>query len=357
MAKILIELGEMEKARKHLGTVIDYAQVMRSPWVRAESHMTFAHSYLRDAQFDLANEHLRKGLGIASRHDYLVLDLWWRPKVMAELLAHALEAGIEVDYVRSVIKRRHLVAPSPEIDAWPWPIQVATLGRFEVMIDDVPLAFSGKTQRKPLELLQYLCAAGEQSLHQQLIQEALWPDADGVAADQAFRTTLHRLRKLLRHDEAVQLSDGQVSLNMFLIHVDSIAFERKLQQVDRDNVAVLEKLCRDYRGNFLPGETAAWALPVGERLRAEYLALIERLGTLLEEQGKLPEAVREYLRALEVEPVAEVMCRRVMMTYVRLGRRSEALGVYQRFSHALQTKLGVPPTQETVSLYHAIAKP
>lgn len=356
LAKVVIELGQFEKARKRIGEALDLARVIRSPWLESMGLISLAYSYLREARLELDDEPLRTGLDIANRHDFVVLDLWWRPTVMADLLAHALEADIEVEYVRSIIRRRDLRAPSSEIDAWPWPIRVATLGRFEVILDDIPIAPSGKTQRKPLELLQYLCAAGEQGLHQQLIQEALWPDADGVAADQAFRTTLHRLRKLLRYDEAVQLSDGQVSLNASMVQVDSIAFERKLQQVDRDNVAALEKLCRDYRGNFLPGETAAWALPVRERLRAEYLALIERLGTLLEEQGKLPEAVREYLRALEVEPVAEVMCRRVMMTYVRLGRRSEAIGVYQRFSHALYTKLGISPAPETVSLYHTIAK-
>jgi DNA-binding SARP family transcriptional activator len=74
----------------------------------------------------------------------------------------------------------------------------------------------------------------------------------------------------------------------------------------------------------------------------------------LEERGEVSEAAQKYLHALDVEPVAEVMCRRVMMTYVRLGRRSEAIGVYQRFSQALHAKLGVPPTSETVSLYHTI---
>ena len=97
-------------------------------------------------------------------------------------------------------------------------------------------------------------------------------------------------------------------------------------------------------------------MPVRERLRAQFLDLTERLGALLEERGEVGEAAQKYLQALEVEPVAEVMCRRVMMTYVRLGRRSEAIGVYQRFSHALHTKLGVPPTPETVSLYHHITK-
>ncbi len=87
-----------------------------------------------------------------------------------------------------------------------------------------------------------------------------------------------------------------------------------------------------------------------------YRNLTERLGALLEKRGQVGEAAQKYLQALEVEPVAEVMCRRVMMTHVRLGRRSEAIGVYQRFSQALQTKLGVPPSPETVSIYHNITK-
>ncbi|MDF0668133.1 MAG: BTAD domain-containing putative transcriptional regulator [Nitrospira sp.] len=357
LAKVLIELGQIEKAREHLRTTLDYARVIRSPWRAAECRVTLAHSYLRDGQFDLAHEHLQEGLEIARRHNYFVLDFWWRPTVMADLLAHALEGDIEVEYVRSVIRRRGLRAPTAALKHWPYPVKIATLGRFKVAIDDVPLAYSGKTQRKPLELLKYLCAAGAQGASQDLIEEALWPDADGEAADQAFRTTLHRLRKLLRHDEAVRVSDGHVSLDPSLVSQDHLAFDRLAQHVDRADAIALERALALYHGHFLQGETASWVLPVQEQLRARFLDLTEQLGTLLEERGEVGEAAQKYLRALEVEPVAEVMCRRVMMTYVRLGRRSEAIGVYQRFSQALQTKLGVPPTQETVSLYHTIAKP
>lgn len=356
LAKVLIELGEPVAAREHLKNVIDSARLMCSLWVEAHCLMTLADSYLLERNVEMANAYLREGLEIGRRNNYFILDYWWRPKVMATLLARALEADIEVDYVSSVIKRRQLVSPSPDIDAWPWPIRVSTLGRFELTIDDGSVTHSGKAQRKPLELLQILCAAGEQGVHQQPIQEILWPEADGVAADQAFRTTLHRLRKLLRHDDAVQLMDGHLSLNASLVRVDSVVFERKVQQVDRNDATALENLCRTYRGHFLPGETAAWALPVRERLRARYLTLIERLGGLLEEREELQQAAQKYLQALEVEPVAEVMCRRVMMTYVRLGRRTEAIGVYQRFTLALNKKLGVPPTPETVALYHNIAR-
>ncbi|HRI39155.1 MAG TPA: bacterial transcriptional activator domain-containing protein, partial [Nitrospira sp.] len=229
-----------------------------------------------------------------------------------------------------------------------------TLGQFDIVIDDIPLSYPGKAQLKPLELLKYLCAAGPLGANQELIEDALWSKADGEAADQAFRTTLHRLRKLLRYDEAIQFADRHISLDPSLVSLDHLAFERMTRGVDHMDAAAIERALSLYGGHFLQGETASWILPVRERLRALFLNLTERLGTLLEEQGKVNEAALKYLHALEVEPVAEVMCRRVMLTYVRLGRRSEAIGVYQRFSQALQTKLGVSPTPETISLYHTI---
>ncbi|MDI3466536.1 MAG: Transcriptional activator of maltose regulon, MalT [Nitrospira sp.] len=357
LAKVLVELGELAKAREQLNAALEYARIMRSSSTEVHCLLTEAQIFFKEGQVERGNESLRGGLRIAARMDYLVLEYWWRPTVMAELLAHALEADIEVEFVRSVIRRRDLRAPSAALKHWPYPVKIATLGRFEVAIDDVLLTYSGKTQRKPLELLKYLCVAGAQGIHQDLIEESLWPDADGEAADQAFRTTLHRLRKLLRHDDAVRLSHRHISLDPALVSLDHLAFERLAQDVDRTDAVALEQVLALYRGHFLQGETASWILPVRERLRAHFLDLTERLGAALEERGEVHEAAQKYLHAMDVEPVAEVMCRRVMMTYVRLGRRSEAIGVYQRFSHALHTKLGIPPTQETVSLYHTITTP
>lgn len=356
LAKVLIELRQFEEARKRIGEALNLARVIRSPWLESMGLVTLAHSYLHEARMELVDAPLREGLDIACRYDLVVLDSWWRPKVMAELLAHALDAEIEVDYVRSVIRRRGLRASCTGLKHWPYPVKMSTLGRFELAIDDVPLTTTGKTQRKPLELLKYLCAAGAQGVQQDVIEEALWPDADGEAADQAFRTTLHRLRKLLRHDEAISLSDRHVSLDLSLVSVDYMAFEQMARGVDYTDAATIEPVLSLYGGHFLQGETAFWALSVRERLRALFLNLTERLGALLEERGEVSAAAQKYLRALEVEPMAEVMCRRVMMTYVRLGRRTEAIGVYQRFSLALNKKLGVPPTPETVALYHNIAK-
>ena len=150
LAKVLVELGETGKAREQLGAALEYAQVMRSAFTEVLCLLAKASLELKERHIDQANETIQKGLRIARQNEYLCLDYWWRPKVMADLLAHALEAGIEVEYVRSVIQRRNLRAPSAALTRWPYPITITTLGRFELVMADVPITMLGKTQRKPL---------------------------------------------------------------------------------------------------------------------------------------------------------------------------------------------------------------
>ena len=356
LAKILAEVGETTTAREQLHLALESARLTGSRMTEAYCHLTMGQVLMKDGQMEEAEASLREGLRIARDLDCLTLDYWWRPTVMTELFAHALEIGIEVEFVRSVIRRRGLRAPARPPEQWPYPVHIHTLGRFGTTIQDVALTYGGKAQRKPLELLKYLSTTGAQGAHQDLIEEVLWPEADGEAAGQAFRTTLHRLRKLLRLDDAVQCTDRYVVLDPSLVAMDHAVFEQTAQHVDRTDVAALERVVGLYRGHFLQGESAPWVLPVRERLRARFLDLTERVGVLLEEQGEVGDAAQTYLRALDVEPVAEGMCRRVMMIYGKLGRRAEAVGVYQRFSHALHTKLGVSPASETIALYHSIAK-
>ena len=65
------------------------------------------------------------------------------------MLAHALEAGIERDYAKSLIKRRNLVPEKPPlaVDGWPWAYRVQTFGGFRLLHHDQPLG--GERAPKP----------------------------------------------------------------------------------------------------------------------------------------------------------------------------------------------------------------
>jgi DNA-binding SARP family transcriptional activator len=309
-----------------------------------------------EAAFDagedaLGLEHLAHALAL-SRAMGGATWLMAGPRASARLYDRALNAGIEIDHVQRLIRRHRLIPPDPATaaESWPWPVCVYTLGRFEILRDGQPLRSAGKAQRKPLELLKCLCAFGGHAVNQDRVADALWQDTDGDAADQALRTTLHRLRKLLQHEQAVRLEDRHLYLDPRYLWADCLAFDRIAHHPRMADRSSLQRALNRYRGPFLAGESAPWALAFRERLRAHYMSMAERLGALLEQEGDWAGAADCYLRAIEVEPVAETFYRRLMNAYARLGRPAEALAVYQRCRQSLLTRLGVSPTQETRSL-------
>ena len=128
-----------------------------------------------------------------------------QPSDMLRLCVKSLEAEIEIEVVQQLIKQLNLHPDKSAIslENWPWPVRIYTLGHFSVEIDNQPLEFIGKVQKKPLELLKALLALGGRNIRHETLAEMLWPDSDGDDAHHALLTTLHRLRKLIGHDVVI----------------------------------------------------------------------------------------------------------------------------------------------------------
>jgi DNA-binding SARP family transcriptional activator len=141
-------------------------------------------------------------------------------------------AGIEIEYIRELIRKRNLV-PSDrpvEIEEWPWPVRIYALGKFEIIKEDRPVVFSGKVQQKPLALLKVLIALGGKDVPEEQLTDILWPDADGDLAHKSFEIALHRLRLLAGNDKAIRLKEGLLSLDPAHCWVDVWAFERACEE-------------------------------------------------------------------------------------------------------------------------------
>lgn len=353
LAQILIEMGDLTTARNHLDIAIEYAKTMKNPILEYQCLLIEAYSWMKEKDDSRALIPLRKGLRIGCQNNFLLLNYWERLQVTARLFTLALRFGIEVTYVQSLIRRYRIKAESPDIENWPWPVRIYTLGRFSVLCNDIPLRFEGKTQRKPLELLKYLCAFGGRAINQDRIMDALWPESSGDVAEQALRTTLHRLRKLLQHEKAIRLENRQLSLDTGYVWVDYIAFYRMVHLPDATQDA-LQTAVNRYQGHFLAGESESWVLSFRERLHLHYLNISEQLGLLLEHNNDWTAAATHYLRAIGIEPVAEVFYRRLMICYTRLGRPAKVQSTYQCCCHTLLSHLGTSPSQETQLLYQSL---
>jgi len=143
-------------------------------------------------------------------------------------------------------------------------IVILTLGRFEVFLNGTPLRFKGRAPVRSLELLTALIAAGEGGAGVGRLADQLWPDADGFDGYRAFTTTLHRLRRLLECNDAVQLSAGRATLDSQICTVDAWAFERALRgAVDVDAIDAVLDTCA---GPFLSDDSSPWVIATRERL-------------------------------------------------------------------------------------------
>jgi DNA-binding SARP family transcriptional activator len=274
------------------------------------------------------------------------------------LLCHALEEGIEVEYVKHMIRARGLSPDTPDIEQWPWPIKLYLLGRLSVVIDNAPLKTSGKAQAKPLELLKALVACGGREVASATLAARLWPDIDGDAAQNALDTTLHRLRKLLKHEDAIVVHQAKLSLNPSKVWVDVWAFERvatRLEQEGTSRVEEVAKFFRLYVGNILPQDTdAPWLLPLRERLRSKFLRQVLKLGCDWEERGDWTRAADAYRHGLEVDNLSEELYRRLMQCELKRNQAAAALEAYRRCRHMLSIVLGIKPSAETEAAYRTI---
>jgi ATP/maltotriose-dependent transcriptional regulator MalT/DNA-binding SARP family transcriptional activator len=342
---------------------------------RTKSNLFKFHALMIEAQFAYDRgkpadglESLRKALALGKDQKYLNIFAD-DPAVTAKLCARALKAGIEVDYVQEIIRRRQLIPDEPPIhlENWPWALKIFTLGRFGLLSDGKPLKFTRKAQEKPLALLKCLIAYGGREVHEEQIADALWQDADGDLAHKSFATTLWRLRKLIGCPDAIQLSDRKLTLDPRYCWVDVWAFERLIRQAEvawkQDTkesdlahaISLIQNALDIYQGPFLTAENDAyWAISLRERLQNRFLRMVKRLCEYWKKAGQHEKAVECYQQSIEVDDLIDGFYLDLMTCYWQLGRRTDALSTYERYKETVSSKLGIEPSREASRLRKAI---
>jgi DNA-binding SARP family transcriptional activator len=318
-----------------------------------------AHMLLDCGRKEDALHLLRSAFGGAKNqeHAWSALSYLWRPSILARLCAAALEAGIEVEFVREMIRRNSLTLDPPplNVENWPWPVKVYTLGRFEIVVEDKPIDFT-RLQRKPLSLLKALIALGGEGVREETLSELLWPDAEGDAAYASFRTTLSRLRHSLG-ENAILIHEGHVSLDPRRVWVDTSAFRRISARAEgrkEDPSSLTGSLTKLYCGDFLPNEDEHWVVSPRAKLRDLFLRLIVALGDELEKESRWDDACASYRAALDVDDLAERLYQRLMVCYSRLGDKAAAISTYTRLRGTLKARLDAEPSARTEAIYRQV---
>jgi LuxR family maltose regulon positive regulatory protein len=200
-----------------------------------------------------------------------------------------------------------------------------------------------------------IVALGGKNLSEERLMDVLWPDAEGDSGRNALSVTLSRLRELLGVKDALQVSEGMVSLDDRFVWTDAWAFERLIRAAERETEKRedLEKAFELYHGHFLKAESGSWAISPRERLRESFLRAIESLGAHWERNEEWQKAVEVYRKGVQADDLIEKCYIRMMSCLLRLGSRAEALSVYRRLKKTLNG-YGVEPSAEAEELHRQI---
>lgn len=306
----------------------------------------------------------------AGRDHGLALMPGWCARDLAQLCVLALQQGIEIEHASRLVRERRLspAVPPLRVKAWPWPIRIRTLGRFEIVAQDAPVEFSGKGPGRPAELLKLLIALGGDAVRIYQLSDALWPQVDADYAHKSFTAALHRLRRLLDDDEALVLRDGRLSLNPASVWTDTTALDQVLSDIEGaarvpasalrtspSLQACLQEALDLYRGPFLPDESEQPGyIAFREQLRARLLRCVARVARHSEEAGDFETAADFYLQLLRADSLFEAPYRNLMLSYQRQGDLQAARDTYERLRTTLAMRLKTMPSAQTQAVYAAL---
>jgi DNA-binding SARP family transcriptional activator len=288
------------------------------------------------------------------------------PSTAAEVCAHALEAGIESEFVTEAIRRRGLLPPWQYLKAWPWALRINTFGGFRCELPDAGAKSRNKPARRPLNLLQWLAHAGPRGAERRNLIRALWPGEAIEPQVAAFEMALARLRKMLPDESLIIAEKGYVRLDASRVWVDAWAFKALADgyiatpPVDADlalrvheTARLANALCA---GRYLDGaDESTYIRLEAEQLRERYVSLqIQITHALLAVDQSAASTL--LMQAVEREPYSERLYRELMESQRQAGEYAEVMRTYRRCQHAISTAYGVSLSPATVAIVELLPR-
>ena len=251
-----------------------------------------------------------------------------------------------------------VLAPSEEA-----PISVRVLGEYRIEAGGREIR-SG-LRAKARELLAFYLLHPEGTTLD-VATEALWPEADPGRGSEWFWTALGNLRSLLRSAtgtkglKVIERDGDRYRIEPVLFEVDLWRFQEALPPAgastgDAEWAAGLQAAADLYGGELLAGADWAWAEVPREDLRRRAVDVLVALAAPRLVAGDARAALDALSRAVEIDPVAEQLYRRIMRLHARQARVDEVEATYLRLKARL-AELDLEPTAESHQLLAELSR-
>lgn len=231
---------------------------------------------------------------------------------------------------------------------------ISDLGRTQITIGERQFEL-GQIRRKAAGLLMFLVTRpGHTATREQALEE-LWPNSDPDAASNNLNQSLYFLRREIdpwfEDDLSVDyvgFKGDVVWLDPGLSAVQSVKFATDARRLisERNGREALDSL-RQYTGQFSPEfEYEEWAISWRARVHALFLELANTTISERSSDGDLESARDAALIALNQDPMANEIERKLIWLYWHLGSQSAAIAQHEHLTWAERSD-GLDPTTLT----------
>lgn len=232
-------------------------------------------------------------------------------------------------------------------------IEVRLFGQADVRFAGAPIKFAKRAAT--LAMLAQLVLKRGRSLSRDSLAFTLFPDHDEEGALAELRRYLYRANKALpeRNGEPWILSDADTvrwNENAEAL-VDVFEFEKLA--VDRETQPQAVEL---YTGDLLENVYDDWVVVERERLREQYIALLDELTVRLRAERNFGAAIGYAKRLLATDPWREDALRSLIALRYESGDSAGALAEYDRFARRLRDELATGPMPETIAVRQSILR-
>ncbi|WP_173059527.1 BTAD domain-containing putative transcriptional regulator [Phytohabitans houttuyneae] len=292
----------------------------------------------------------------------------WRTtgaRLDADRVAHQLgllpgasaEERLAARVARGALEAAGVALGTGDVAVPPANLAIRVLGRFEVILNEVPVPSSAWRSRKARDLLRILVARRGRRVAREELAALLWPDDDDdLRVAHRLSVALSTLRSVLdpeRHlpaDHYVFAAPAALAADTAHLDIDLDTFlgeaevGHRLHEQGQPAEAreVLAAAERRYAGDVFEDEPYDdWAVPVREEARATYLRVTRMLARLAAERNATDEALGYLLKILARDPYDESCHREVTELLELAGRHGEAKRARARYEAAMR-ELGRP---------------
>ncbi len=366
MAHVALTSGRLKEAREYAAKALDTALRLECRYIEVEARLLLA--YLTGEL-----EHLAVAFGLAAAHGYwpLIAREW---QLTLPLMFYGKVDTFAAELTREVTRwlQTHLADSDymefPEVyrlRAQGQVPRIYLMGQFR-LLDGHGRQLQFKLA-KSQALFQLLVLKRGKWFQREALLDLFWPGLDTRRAQSNFRVTLHALRQTLREgnlQEWLEVTNAALRLSPqaeYWCDRDELeALGKHLKPQESEQPAFIRqqralRVVELYSDGLLPlAGGDEWALLEREYLQEIFLKALE----LLEEEGLERQTYHRViafcLTHLQVDPLDEQACMRMLRAYVATGQKHKAAAAYQTFVQNLSEELGIGPSPELERLYRSI---